>query len=91
MDDVLHGVKLVLVEAKRLRDKLVPLDELRRGKAHGNTRRMLRLMDSRTDSGAGTDGLPIEKSKTFPAPISALRALPYAAISRMDDFDAPYS
>ena len=52
---------------------------------------MLRAIDSRTASGAGMEGLPSEKSKTFSAPISALRAPPYAAISRMDDFDAPYA
>ena len=46
-------------------------------------------MDSRTASGEGIDGLPRLKSKTFSAPICALRAAPYAAISRMDDFDAP--
>ncbi len=33
-------------------------------------------MVSRTSSGAGTEGLPIEKSNTFSAPISALRAIP---------------
>ena len=46
-------------------------------------------MDSLTASGAGTDGLPRLKSNTFCAPIWALRAAPYAAISRMEDFAAP--
>ena len=42
-----------------------------------------------TASGAGTDGLPIEKSKTFSAPISALRFKPYSKSSRMPERFAP--
>ena len=46
-------------------------------------------MEERTATGAGTLGLPSEKSKTLSAPISALRAAPQAAISRIELLEAP--
>jgi len=42
-----------------------------------------------TASGAGTLGLPMLKSNTFSAPISALRTMPYANNSRIALGSAP--
>ena len=49
MDDVTHSVQLVLVEAERLGDELVALDELGRGKAHGNAHRLRVIVDEVDD------------------------------------------
>ena len=48
-----------------------------------------RTISSFTSAGAGTPGLPSEKSKTFSAPTTFLRALPYSKISRMTERASP--